>query len=155
MNTFDRTAASRLRRTYATADVVEVRRRIRGALAPASGEHLLDLGSGPGHLALELAREVGARGHVVALDPSESMREVARAEAADSDVGDQVSIQDGDAAALPFDDGSFDGVAVVQVLEHLEDPGAALAEVHRVLRPRGRVVVVDTDWRSCVGERRP
>lgn len=61
-----------------------------------------------------------------------------------------VSIIDGDDAALRFEDGSFDGVAIVQVLEHLEDPAAVLAEVHRVLRPGGRVVVVDTDWRSCV-----
>jgi arsenite methyltransferase len=148
--TFDGTAAARLRRTYATADAVEVRRRIRARLAPEVGERFADVGCGPGHLAVELASDVGPTGTVVALDPSDAMLAVAREEVDARSLGDRVEVTSGDAMALPMADASMDGIALVQVLEHLADPERALEEAHRALRPGGRLVVVDTDWRSCV-----
>ena len=48
--------------------------------------------------------------------------------------------------SLPVDDASVDGVLCVQVLEYVADPTVALAEMHRVIRPGGRVVVWDVDW---------
>ena len=56
----------------------------------------------------------------------------------------------GDAAELPFEDASFDLVTAAQLLCFLHNPDQALAEMHRVLRPGGRVVILDTDWGSLV-----
>jgi arsenite methyltransferase len=148
--TFDADAAARLRRTYATTDAVDVRRRIRARLAPLAGERFVDIGCGPGHLAVELAIDVGPTGMVFALDPYTAMLEIAREEVEARSLGDRVEVVPGDAMALPMADASVDGIAIVQVLEHLAAPEGALVEAHRVLRPGGRLVVVDTDWRSCV-----
>src|SRR5207344_884062 len=57
-----------------------------------------------------------------------------------------VTIQEGDALALPVEDESFDVVFSVQVLEFVADTTAALAEMRRALRPGGRVVIWDVDW---------
>jgi arsenite methyltransferase len=148
--TFDAAAAAQLRRTYQTETVVEQRRRTRERFAASPGEHLVDLGCGPGLLAVELAASVGPDGLVTAIDPSAPMRGVATEEAATRHLSDRVHVVDGDAANIPVATGEVDGVAVVQVLEHVEDVPAALTEVHRVLRPGGRVLIIDTDWRSCV-----
>lgn len=148
--TFDEAAATRLRRTYGTPTVVEQRRRTRARLAAQPGEKLLDLGCGPGLLAVELAEEVGPEGAVIALDPSAPMRAVTEDEVRRRDLADRVLVTDGDATALPLERGELDGAVVIQVLEHVGDVAAALTELHRVLRPGGRLVVVDTDWRSCV-----
>jgi len=56
----------------------------------------------------------------------------------------------GDALSLPFDAGVFDAAVSTQVLEYIDDVGAALAEARRVLRPGGRLLVLDTDWDSIV-----
>lgn len=148
--TFDEAAAAQLRRTYQTDAVVEQRRRTRERFGASPGERLIDLGCGPGLLAVELAEAVGPDGHVTAIDPSAPMRGVASEEAATRQLSDRVTVQDGSATDIPVPTGSVDGVAVVQVLEHVGDVPAALGEIHRVLRPGGRVLIIDTDWRSCV-----
>lgn len=56
----------------------------------------------------------------------------------------------GDVTALDFPDGHFDGVRCERVLQHLQDPDAAINEFTRVVRPGGRVCVIDTDWSSLV-----
>jgi SAM-dependent methyltransferase len=57
-----------------------------------------------------------------------------------------VAFHQGDATALPVGDASFDAALCVQVLEYVENPTAALAQMHRALRPGGRAVVWDIDW---------
>jgi ubiquinone/menaquinone biosynthesis C-methylase UbiE len=61
-----------------------------------------------------------------------------------------LDFRQGDANCLPFPDASFDAAVVTQVYEYVADLPTALAELHRVLRPGGRAVIVDTDWRTIV-----
>jgi SAM-dependent methyltransferase len=141
---FDEENVRRLEAMYTTPDVIEQRRAIRAALSLQLGERVLDLGSGPGFLAAEMAAEVGPDGRVHGIDPSESMLASARRRHAPVEYGM------GDALAVPFPDEYFDVAVCTQVYEYVEDVAAALAEVRRVLRTGGRLLVLDTDWDSIV-----
>ncbi len=141
---FDEENARRLEAIYTTPDIVDQRRAIRAALSLQPGERVLDIGSGPGFLAAEMAAEVGPGGRVHGIDPSESMLAGARRRGAPVEYGT------GDALALPFPDEHFDVAVSTQVYEYVEDIAAALAEARRVLRPGGRLLVLDTDWDSIV-----
>jgi arsenite methyltransferase len=146
---FDDSMSRKLEASYLTSDVVEQRRIVRAALDLQPGEDVLDIGSGPGLLAAEIAADVGAQGSVHGVDPSESMLAIAarRERRADSA---PLTFAAGDAYALPFPDGSFDAAVSTQVFEYLPDVPGALAEAHRVLRPGGRLLILDTDWDSIV-----
>ena len=141
---FDDDATRQLESIYQTPDVIEQRRATRALLALAPGERVLDIGSGPGFMAAEMAAEVGPEGSVVGVDPSESMLATARRREA------PVEYVAGDALALPFPDESFDAVVATQVYEYVADMPSALAEARRVLRPGGRLLILDTDWDSIV-----
>ena len=141
---FDEENARRLAAVYMTPDVVEQRRAIRAALSLQPGERVLDIGSGPGFLAAEMAAEVGPNGRVHGVDPSQTMLASARRR----DASVQYGI--GEALALPFPDEHFDVAVCTQVYEYVEDIAAALTEARRVLRAGGRLLVLDTDWDSIV-----
>lgn len=118
------------------------------SLAPQAGESALDIGSGTGEDVQALAAAVGPTGRAVGIELNEGLRaEAARRATA---AGSTAEYVDGDALSLPFDDASFDVVRSERVFQHLSDPYAAAAEIARVLRPGGRVVIVDTDWRTAV-----
>jgi ubiquinone/menaquinone biosynthesis C-methylase UbiE len=149
MMEFDDAVSRRLEEAYTTADIVAQRQAIRRLLDLQPGEDVLDIGSGPGFLTAEMAAEVGRSGSVHGIDPSEQMRELA----ARRGLGERaalVTFGDGEATALPFDDASFDVLTSTQVYEYVADMPAALTEAHRVLRPGGRLLVLDTDWDSIV-----
>jgi arsenite methyltransferase len=147
---FDDEASRRVEATYTTPDVAEQRRAVRAALALKPGERVLDIGSGPGLLACEMAEDVGPGGSVDGVDPSESMLVIARRRATAQIAQDRVRFTTGDAASLPLPDETFHAAVATQVFEYLADIPAALAEVYRVLRPGGRLLVLDTDWDSIV-----
>src|SRR5262249_1975171 len=147
---FDAQAAARLERIYASPEIVEQRARTRAALRVRPGERGLDIGCGPGFLSCELAREVGPTGRVASIDASPEMLEAARARAAREGLADRIEVASGDAARLDFPGGAFDFVVAVQVYLYVAEIEQALGEAARVLRPGGRLVVVDTDWDSCV-----
>lgn len=140
----------RLGRTYDAPAVQVQRARTRALLGAQPGDRVLDLGCGPGHLTTELAADLGPDGRVVGLDRLAGMVDATRARAGDAGVADRCAVALADATALPLADGVCDGAVVVQVLEYVLDVARALTELHRVLRPGGRAVLVDTDWRSCV-----
>ncbi len=104
------------------------------ALLPPTGGRLIEVGAGFGRL----ANEYGGYGEVVLLDSSD----VHVAAARDALAGDaRFEVVLGDALALPYPDGLFDTAVCVRVLHHFADPGPVLAELGRVTRPGGVVVI--------------
>lgn len=144
---FDDREARATEAMYLTDDVAATRRAVVAMLKPQPGERILDIGSGPGLLACELAAEVGPSGRMVGVDLSAPM--LALAERRCGKLA-WVSFETGDAAALPCADGTFDAAVSMQVYEYVPDIPAALAELRRVLRPGGRAVVMATDAGSMV-----
>lgn len=140
---FSAEAAAHLERLYLSADVRRRRNLATAALQPSRGQHLVDVGCGPGFHVAELAEEVGLEGSVVGVDTSEPMLELARQRNKESP---STEFRLGDAVALPVADGFADGIVAVQVYEYVADTEAALREALRVLAPGGRLVVVDVDW---------
>lgn len=146
---FDESGARHVEALYSTPDIIEQRRILLGTLRPGPGDKVLDIGSGPGFLAVEMAEAVGPGGAVHGIDPSESMLALSRARSPRPRSA-SIEFHHGDANTLPFQDDSFDVVTVTQVYEYVEDMAGALAEAHRVVRPGGRLLVLDTDWASTV-----
>ena len=143
-------AAPRIEAIYRTPDIVEQRRRTLQVLALRPGERVLDVGSGPGFLAAEMAAAVGPSGRVVGVDTSPQMLALAGARCAAEGFAARVEFHPGDVRRLTFPDGAFDVAVAVQTLEYVGDLSSALAELFRVLRPGGRVLILDTDWDSIV-----
>ncbi len=139
-----------MERIYSTPDVVEQRARTRMAVSARSRERGLDIGCGPGLLTCELARDVGPRGRVVGIDASAEMIASCAERARRDALSGRTEFHQGDAADLRFPAGSFEFITVTQVYEYVQEMKRALAEAYRVLKPRGRLVIVDTDWESCV-----
>ncbi len=144
---YDKEATERLLAVYVTPDVVAQRNQFLRAFRPRPAERVLDVGSGPGLLAAAIAEEVGSSGWVCGVDISEPLLAVARSHCAHQS---WVEFRYGDATQLPFPDHAFDAAVSTQVLEYVRDVDAALAELHRVVCPGGRVGILDTDWDSLV-----
>lgn len=146
---FDENVARALERMYQTPDVVGQRTRLLQVMELRAGDRVLDVGSGPGLLSAEIAASVGSEGLVYGVDQSEAMVAMARARCQEREL-DQVRIEVGDATQLPCEDAQFDAAVSTQVYEYIPDVKSALAELRRVLRPGGRVYILDTDWDSVV-----
>lgn len=116
------------------------------------GVRVLDAGCGTGAATAELVAAVLPDGSVTGVDVSPEFLAAARRRL---DPTLPLRFQEGDLTALPFTDGEFDVVRVERVLQHLDDPAAAVAEMTRVLVPGGRLCVLDSEWASLavdVGE---
>lgn len=112
------------------------------------GDQVLDVGCGAGDDVRALARIVGPSGKVIGVDASEAM--VAQARARSDGLELPVEFQSGDIYRLDFLDGAFTASRADRVLHHLDDPGRALSELTRVVRPGGRVVVSEPDFDTFV-----
>ncbi|MEV2236398.1 methyltransferase domain-containing protein [Streptomyces phaeochromogenes] len=137
-----------LDRVAAHHEMQRVRSVAFETLAPAEGEHLLDVGCGLGEIARQLAVRVGGGGSVAAVDLSEQAISVAQTR----HDGGSATYAVGDITALDFPDNHFDAARCERVLQHVQDPDRVIKELARVTRPGGRVCVIDTDWSSSVGD---
>ncbi|MCK0713460.1 bifunctional demethylmenaquinone methyltransferase/2-methoxy-6-polyprenyl-1,4-benzoquinol methylase UbiE [Chromohalobacter sarecensis] len=107
------------------------------------GHHVLDIAGGTGDLALKFSRLVGPRGRVVLADINASMLRVGRDKLLDNGVGDNVEYVQANAEALPFADNSFDCITIAFGLRNVTDKDAALRSMARVLKPGGRLLVLE------------
>jgi arsenite methyltransferase len=144
---FNEQTARQLDVLYQTVDVIAQRIKTRRLLALKPGERVLDIGSGPGFLVSEMAEDVGKRGQVQGIDISPAMVAMAIARCAGKP---SIQLQKAGATALPFKDASFDAVVSVQVFEYVDDLPKALSEILRVLKPGGRLLLIDSDMGSIV-----
>lgn len=116
-------------------------------MALTDGESVLDAGCGTG-LLLELqAKSVGSKGRAEGVDFSDDMLDVARDRCA---VFDQVNLAQASVEALDFADQTFDAVSCTQTLLYVNNLGAALDELYRVLKQHGRIAILETDWRGAI-----
>ena len=116
--------------------------------------HVLDVGAGTGIVALRAVAEMGPSGRVVGIDLSDGMLEVARRNARERGLADRVEFLKMDAELLDCKDGSFDAVVSLFALRHFPHPETALQEMHRVLRPGGRLALAvgsGAPWLSVRG----
>jgi ubiquinone/menaquinone biosynthesis C-methylase UbiE len=121
----------------------KLRQRIINLACIQPGEQVLDVGCGTGTLAMEAARRVGRAGRVAGVDPGTQQIARARAKAARRNI--PVAFQIGVIEQLPFPDQTFDVVFSTLMMHHLPAPlkRQGLAEIARVLKPGGRLVITD------------
>jgi demethylmenaquinone methyltransferase/2-methoxy-6-polyprenyl-1,4-benzoquinol methylase len=118
------------------------RRAMVAAIDARPGERVLDVATGTGMVAQELVRRYGCS--VVGLDQSPEMLAGARARLArDPALAARVSLLEGEAERLPFADGELDHLTFTYLLRYVEDPGATLGELARVVRPGGRIASLE------------
>ena len=112
------------------------------AIDPQPGERVLDVATGTGMVAVALARHSACE--VVALDQSEAMLAAARARIAGApELAAQISLLRGEAERLPFPDGEFDALTFTYLLRYVDDRAATMRELARVVRPGGRIGMVE------------
>ena len=106
-----------------------------------SGSRVLDVATGTAAVAIELVRRYGCT--VVGIDQSPDMLGTGRERVARGGLAGRIELAEGRAEALPFDDASFDALTFTYLLRYVDDPGAALAELARVVRPGGTIAALE------------
>jgi len=107
------------------------------------GQVILDLAGGTGDLAAEFAKKVGKEGHVVLADINEKMLQQGRMRLLDQGIVGNVTFVQADAESLPFPDNYFDCITIAFGLRNVTDKAAALKSMYRVLKPGGKLLVLE------------
>jgi len=128
----------------ATADMVVQRQAMLNLLNLKAGEYVVDVGSGNGALVRDMLELVGNNGHACGVDNSEIMTGLAKK------ICPEATFLKGDATNLPVEDATYDVLTTSQLLCFVEDVPGALREFCRILKPGGRMLILDTDWGSLV-----
>jgi ubiquinone/menaquinone biosynthesis C-methylase UbiE len=133
-----------------TPSQTRLRRRFLRFCRIAPGWRVVEVGSGSGVVARDVAALVGPRGHVTGVDRSRVLLAAARRLAREARLERRLEFRRGDAAALPLRTGRFDCALAVTVLLHVAHPRAMLREMVRVTRPGGVVALQDQDFGTQV-----
>lgn len=111
--------------------------------AVRAGHNVLDLAGGTGDLALKFARLVGPSGHVVLADINAAMLEQGRRRLVDAGIAGNLTIAQVDAENLPFAENTFDRITIAFGLRNVTNKDAALRSMYRVLKPGGKVLILE------------
>lgn len=125
------------------SDIQAARQRGFELLRLEIGSHVLDVGCGTGEETQALSKHVGPTGRTVGVDYSEAM--IGTAQERSHGSGLPIEFHQGDVLGLDFEDNSFDGTRAERLLMHLENPELAMAEMVRVTKTNGRVVITEPD----------
>lgn len=147
MSSSHQVRVSDIERPYMATEAVRQRMATLRALALSAGETVVDIGCGNGLLTFDMAFDVGANGRVIGIDNNPEMLDHAGSRCASFK---QVSLKKATAEDLPLPDEFCDAAACAQVLLHVAEPATAIHEMRRILKPGGRLAIVETDWRSVV-----
>jgi demethylmenaquinone methyltransferase / 2-methoxy-6-polyprenyl-1,4-benzoquinol methylase len=109
---------------------------------PAQATRVLDVATGTAAVAIELARAVPGRA-VVGIDQSREMLAAGRTRITAAGLEDRITLVEGSAASLPFSDEEFDALTFTYLLRYVDDPVATLHELARVVRPGGRIAMLE------------
>ncbi|MCW8929789.1 MAG: bifunctional demethylmenaquinone methyltransferase/2-methoxy-6-polyprenyl-1,4-benzoquinol methylase UbiE [Gammaproteobacteria bacterium] len=107
------------------------------------GHHVLDLAGGTGDLTIKFSKMVGESGQVILSDINDSMLKVGRSRLLDKGIVGNVDYVQGNAECLPFPDNTFDCITIAFGLRNVTDKDAALASMYRVLKPGGRLLILE------------
>ncbi len=118
------------------------RRRTVKALELAANSKVLDVATGTGAVAIEIARQQ-PQASVIGLDPSAKMLDIGRQNLATLGLAGTIELRQGEAEALPFDDNSFDGLSIAYGIRNVADRDQGLREMARVVRPGGRIAILE------------
>jgi demethylmenaquinone methyltransferase/2-methoxy-6-polyprenyl-1,4-benzoquinol methylase len=105
------------------------------------GDTVLDVASGTAAVAIELARRHGCK--VVGVDQSPEMLDAGRARVAAAGLAERIELREGRAEELPFDDAAFAGLTFTYLLRYVDDPAATMRELARVVKPGGRIAMLE------------
>lgn len=122
---------------------IKWRKKVVKMVHATQPQSILDIATGTGDLAINLAKETHAP-KIVGLDISAGMLEVGKQKVADKNLTDRIELVLGDSEQLPFDDNSFDAITVAFGVRNFEDLEKGLAEIYRVLKKDGTFVVLET-----------
>ena len=118
------------------------RRKAAKAVAKSQPKAILDLATGTADLAIAVAKW-DPQSHIIGMDISEKMLDIGKEKVKQRNLENQIELRLGDAAALPFEDGSFDAVTVAFGVRNFENLDEGLSEIHRVLKPDGNVFILE------------
>ncbi len=110
-------------------------------IAAGPGDTVLDVASGTAAVAVEVARRHGCR--VVGIDQSPEMIAEGRRRVEAAGLGDRIELREGRAEKLPFEDAGFDGLTFTYLLRYVDDPATTMRELARVVRPGGRIAMLE------------
>ena len=141
------TEAEELEKSYQLPEIVRQRQHTLNRLSVKRGEQILDVGCGVGFLSYEIALQTGDSGRVSGIDQNSEMIRHANIRC---EKLRNTEFSEANADDLPFPEESFDAACCTQVLLYVNDVAQVLSGIRRVLKPAGRIIIVETDWRGVV-----
>ena len=129
-----------------TPDMQAVNQKLCETVGVKPGERLLEVGSGTGIICRMLAPHLQPGGQIVGVDISTEMTTEAKKYALADGIDNGIIFETCTAESLPYTDSSFDGAIAARLLLHAADPDIVMREMKRVVKPGGRVVVMDWDF---------
>ena len=121
---------------------IKWRKKVVDIVAQHQPKNILDIATGTGDLAISLSKTSASE--IVGLDISEGMLEVGRQKISQKQLNSKIKMIVGDSENLPFDDDTFDAITVAFGVRNFENLEKGLAEIHRVLKPKGVFVILET-----------